>query len=80
VDIVREEELSSFRAFQFAGNCNKSFERNLRNFNTERFVVGLCMRAASLRVFGMGNLRASFKHKERGPFYGESRKQAIRSC
>jgi hypothetical protein len=33
--------------------------------------VGLCMRIASLRVSFKGNLRASIKHKERGPFYGE---------
>ena len=57
MDIVREEELSSFRTFQFAGNCNKSFDRNLGTFNAKRFVVGLCIRIASLRVFCMGILR-----------------------
>ena len=71
MDIVREEELSSFRAFQFAGNCNKSFDRNLRNFIERRFVVGLRTSVVSLRVSFKGNLRASIKHKERGPFYGE---------
>ena len=29
---------------------------------------------ASLRVFELGFLRASDENKERGPFYGESRK------